>query len=61
VARDPGWPAAIQRETGTTVVYEPLVPGTGGILPAGVAGWYGYRRVSSDTPAATALRVHNNA
>jgi len=46
---------------GTTVVYEPLVPGTGGILPAGVAGWYAYRRVSSDTPTATALRVHNNA
>ena len=46
---------------GTTVVYEPLVPGTGGIIPAGVAGWYAYRRVSSDTSTATALRVHNNA
>jgi HK97 family phage major capsid protein len=46
---------------GTTVVYEPLVPGTGGIIPAGVAGWYAYRRVSSDTSTATSLRVHNNA
>lgn len=46
---------------GTTVVYEPLVPGAGGIIPVGAAGWYAYRRVSSDTPTATSLRVHNNA
>jgi HK97 family phage major capsid protein len=46
---------------GTTVVYEPLVPGTGGINPAGVAGWFAYRRVGADTPTATSLRVHNNA
>jgi HK97 family phage major capsid protein len=46
---------------GTTVVYEPLVPGAGGINPAGVAGWFAYRRVGADTPTATALRVHNNA
>jgi HK97 family phage major capsid protein len=51
----------ICQRLGTTVVYEPLVPGAGGILPAGVAGWYGYRRVSSDTSTATSLRVHNNA
>jgi HK97 family phage major capsid protein len=46
---------------GTTVVWEPLVPGTGGIIPAGIQGWYAYRRVSSDTSTATSLRVHNNA
>jgi hypothetical protein len=46
---------------GTTVVYEPLVPGTGGINPAGVAGWFAYRRVGADTSTATSLRVHNNA
>jgi HK97 family phage major capsid protein len=46
---------------GTTVIYEPLVPGTGGINPAGINGWFAYRRVGADTPTATALRVHNNA
>jgi hypothetical protein len=46
---------------GTTVVYEPLVPGAGGINPAGIVGWFAYRRVGADTPTATALRVHNNA
>jgi hypothetical protein len=45
---------------GTTVVFEPLVPGAGGIIPAGMAGWYAYRRVTSDAVTATALRVHNN-
>ena len=44
---------------GTTVVYEPLVPGTGGINPAGVAGWFAYRRVGTDCSTATALRVHS--
>ena len=46
---------------GTTVIYEPLVPGTGGINPAGVTGWFAHRRVGADTPTATALRVRNNA
>jgi HK97 family phage major capsid protein len=46
---------------GTTVVWEPLVRSAGGILPSGVNGWFAYRRVSSDTPTATSLRVHNNA
>ena len=35
--------------------------GAGGINPAGVTGWFAYRRVGADTPTATALRVHNNA
>jgi HK97 family phage major capsid protein len=46
---------------GTTVVYEPMIASAGGILPSGVNGWFAYRRVSSDTPTATSLRVHNNA
>jgi HK97 family phage major capsid protein len=46
---------------GTSVVFEPLVPGAGGINPAGVSGWFAYRRVGGDTATATSLRVHNNA
>jgi HK97 family phage major capsid protein len=46
---------------GTTVVMDPMISGAGGILPVGVVGWYGYRRVTSDTSTATSLRVHNNA
>jgi hypothetical protein len=49
---------------GTTVVMDPMISGTGGILPVGVVGWYGYRRVTSDTPTNAThagLRVHNNA
>jgi hypothetical protein len=40
---------------------DPMISGAGGILPVGVVGWYGYRRVTSDTSTATSLRVHNNA
>jgi HK97 family phage major capsid protein len=49
----------IANRLGTSVVYEPLVPGTGGINPAGVAGWFAYRRVGADVSTATALRVHS--
>lgn len=45
---------------GTTVVYGPLVR-HGWHQPAGIVGWFAYRRVGADTPTATALRVHNNA
>ena len=45
---------------GTTVVYEPLVPGAGGINPAGVTGWFAYRRVGADTPTATPHQHQNN-
>lgn len=51
----------ICERVGTTVVFEPLVPGAGGIIPAGISGWYAYRRVTSDIVTATAARVHNNA
>ena len=46
---------------GTTVVWEPLVASSGGILPSGTVGWFAYRRVTSDCTTATALRIHNNA
>ena len=45
---------------GTNVIYEPLVPGTGGIIPAGIAGWFAWSRTGADVATATALRVHNN-
>ncbi len=51
----------IAERLGTTVIYEPLVASAGGILPSGISGWFAYRRVGSDTPTATSLRVHNNA
>ena len=38
-----------------------VITNAGGINPAGVTGWFAYRRVGADTPTATALRVHNNA
>jgi HK97 family phage major capsid protein len=44
---------------GTTVIYDPLVSGTGGILPAGIAGWFAYARVGADAAVPTALRVHS--
>lgn len=46
---------------GTQILYEPMVKGTGGILPAREGGWLAWRRVGSDAVSATALRVHNNA
>jgi HK97 family phage major capsid protein len=44
---------------GTSVIFDPLVSGTGGILPAGVNGWFAYARVGADAAVATALRVHS--
>jgi HK97 family phage major capsid protein len=49
----------IANRLGTSVVYEPLVPGAGGINPAGITGWFAYRRVGADCSTATALRVHS--
>jgi hypothetical protein len=46
---------------GTTVIYEPLVPGTGGINPADINGWVRLPESRRRHPRATALRVHNNA
>jgi HK97 family phage major capsid protein len=44
---------------GTQMVYEPLVPGAGGINPAGISGWFAWSRVGADVSTATALRVHS--
>jgi HK97 family phage major capsid protein len=44
---------------GTQMIYEPLVPGTGGINPAGLSGWFAWSRVGADVATATALRVHS--
>ncbi len=44
---------------GTQMIYEPLVPGTGGINPAGLSGWFAWARVGGDVSTATALRVHS--
>jgi HK97 family phage major capsid protein len=44
---------------GTQMIYEPLVPGAGGINPAGVVGWFAWSRVGGDVATATALRVHS--
>lgn len=51
----------IVERLGTTMLYEPMVKGTGGILPAREGGWLAYRRVGSDAVTATAIRVHNCA
>jgi HK97 family phage major capsid protein len=44
---------------GTQLIYEPLVPGAGGINPAGLSGWFAWSRVGGDVATATALRVHS--
>jgi HK97 family phage major capsid protein len=44
---------------GTQMVWEPMVPGAGGINPAGVMGWFAWSRVGGDVSTATALRVHS--
>jgi HK97 family phage major capsid protein len=44
---------------GTQMIYEPLVPGAGGINPAGLTGWFAWSRVGGDVATATALRVHS--
>jgi len=42
---------------GVSMIYEPLVKGTGGIIPAGQAGWYMFWRTGSDVSTANAFRV----
>jgi HK97 family phage major capsid protein len=45
---------------GTQMIYEPMVPGAGGINPAGISGWFFWARVGANLATATAARVHNN-
>jgi HK97 family phage major capsid protein len=42
---------------GVSMIYEPLVKGTGGILPAGQAGWFMFWRVGSNLSTTNAFRV----
>ena len=42
---------------GVSMIYEPLVKGTGGILPAGQAGWFMFWRVGSALSTVNAFRV----
>ncbi len=42
---------------GVSIIYEPLVKGTGGILPAGQAGWFMFWRTDSRVAVPNAFRV----
>lgn len=42
---------------GVSLIYEPLVKGTGGIIPAGEAGWYMFWRTGSNVTTPNAFRV----
>jgi HK97 family phage major capsid protein len=42
---------------GVSLIYEPLVKGTGGIIPAGQAGWYMFWRTGSALSTVNAFRV----
>jgi predicted phage gp36 major capsid-like protein len=42
---------------GVSLIYEPLVKGTGGILPAGQAGWFMFWRTGSQVAVPGAFRV----
>jgi HK97 family phage major capsid protein len=42
---------------GVSLIYEPLVNGTGGIIPAGQAGWFMFWRTGSIAAFANAFRV----
>lgn len=42
---------------GVSMIYEPLVKGTGGILPAGQAGWFMFWRVGANLSTVNGFRV----
>ena len=42
---------------GVSLIYEPLVKGTGGILPSGQAGWFMFWRTGSQLSTVNAFRV----
>lgn len=46
---------------GVSLIYEPLVKGTGGILPAGQAGWFMFWRTGSTVAVPGAFRVMKGA
>jgi len=46
---------------GVSMIYDPLVQGTGGILPSGQAGWFMFWRVGSNLTTVNAFRVMKGA
>ena len=46
---------------GVSMIYDPLVQGTGGILPTGQAGWFMFWRVGSQLSTVNAFRVMKGA
>ena len=46
---------------GVSMIYEPLVKGTGGILPGGQAGWFMFWRVGAQLSTVNAFRVMKGA
>src|SRR6266581_1500453 len=46
---------------GVSLMYEPMVKGTGGILPNGQAGWYMFWRVGANVSTPNAFRVLKGA
>lgn len=46
---------------GVSMIYEPLVKGTGGILPAGQAGWFMFWRVGGNLSTVQGFRVMKGA
>jgi HK97 family phage major capsid protein len=46
---------------GVSMIYEPLVKGTGGIIPGGQAGWFMFWRVGAQLSTVNAFRVMKGA
>jgi HK97 family phage major capsid protein len=46
---------------GVSMIYDPLVQGTGGILPSGQAGWFMFWRVGANLTTVNAFRVMKGA
>jgi HK97 family phage major capsid protein len=46
---------------GVSVIYDPLVQGTGGVIPVGEAGWYMFWRTGSAITSVNAFRVMKGA
>ena len=46
---------------GVSMIYEPLVKGTGGILPGGQAGWFMFWRVGGNLSTVNGFRVMKGA
>jgi HK97 family phage major capsid protein len=51
----------IADRVGVSMIYDPLVQGTGGILPSGQAGWFMFWRTGSSLSTVNAFRVLKGA